>query len=54
MDKFSKSRESIPYETKESTVSNQIALWFFQKLIPKALIASILEWLRDGITFLKA
>ena len=32
----------------------QVALWCLRKLIIKALIASILEWLRDGITFLKA
>ena len=32
----------------------QVALWLFRKLIPKILIALILECLRDRIIFLKA
>ena len=44
---------SIVHEISKSTVSDQVALWFFRNLIPKAFIASILEKLRDRITFLK-
>ena len=51
MDEFPKSRQNFPHETK--AVSDQVALWFFQKLIPITLIAVILQWLRNGITFLK-
>ena len=37
----------------ESTITHQVSLWFFRKLIRKTLMASISECLRDGKTFLK-
>ena len=45
---------SIVHEISKSTVSDQVVLWIFQNLSPKAFRASISEYLRERITFLKA